>query len=127
MTQSPEKIKKISSLSFEDAMERLENTVRSMENGNVRLEEMIEKFEEGRLLASHCQKKLDSLKQKVLLLTRDGDSPEWQKINTQGIVESRNDFLPEEEEEEEEEEKPSSAIAGTRGQSVPASGDDLPF
>ena len=124
MTQSPEKIKEISSLSFEDAMERLENTVRSMENGSVRLEEMIEKFEEGRLLASHCQKKLDSLKQKVPLLTRDGDSPEWQEINTQGIVESRNDFLPA---EEEEEENPSSAYAGARGQSVPASGDDLPF
>ena len=42
-------------LTFEQAMEKLEHIVASMEQGGVPLEEMIGKFEEGAALASYCQ------------------------------------------------------------------------
>lgn len=94
MMQDSKKIKEISKLSFEEALERLENTVRSMESGEIKLEDMIAKFEEGRVLASLCQKKLDTLKQKVELLTKDDSgNMNWEEINTEGIAESKNDFI----------------------------------
>lgn len=103
MPQESKKIKDFSKLSFEDAMEKLENTVKSMEDGNIKLEEMIQKFEEGRMLAAVCQKKLDSLKGKVELLTKENNHDAvWKDIDTDGITESKNDFIPAEKEIDEE-------------------------
>ncbi len=61
-------------LTFEQAMEKLEQIVASMEQGGVPLEEMIGKFEEGAALASYCQEKLASLKQKMEILVQDRET-----------------------------------------------------
>lgn len=61
-------------LTFEQAMEKLESIVASMERGGVPLEEMIGKFEEGAALASYCQVKLSSLKQKMEILVQDRET-----------------------------------------------------
>lgn len=42
------------SLTFEDAMQRLEQIVRSLERGDVKLEESLQLFQEGTELIRHC-------------------------------------------------------------------------
>ena len=63
-------------MSFEDAMAKLESLVRSMENGNTKLEDVIASFEEAKRLSAYCQQKLETLKRKIEILTKDG--PEGQ-------------------------------------------------
>ena len=63
-------------MSFEDAMAKLESLVRSMENVNTRLEDVIASFEEAKRLSVYCQQKLETLKRKIEILTKDG--PEGQ-------------------------------------------------
>jgi exodeoxyribonuclease VII small subunit len=56
---------------FEEAMERLENIVESLENGDLSLDESLKIFEEGMNLVSFCSKKLEEAEQKVTMLIRD--------------------------------------------------------
>ena len=60
-------------LSFEEALKKLEETVKALESGTVPLEESIRLFEEGVALVKLCNSKLDSAEQKVRLLGRNGD------------------------------------------------------
>ena len=50
--------KEVDALTFEDALERLETILESMENGKTPLAELINQFEEGSTLLKTCQKKL---------------------------------------------------------------------
>ena len=63
----------IEKLSFEDALARLEETVRALESSAVPLDESLTLFEEGIALVKLCNSKLDSAEQKVKILTTDGD------------------------------------------------------
>ena len=58
--------------SFEDAMKRLEKLVDEMEGGELSLEAMIARFEEGQKLIGFCTKKLNEVEKKVELLVRKG-------------------------------------------------------
>ncbi|HAN22040.1 MAG: exodeoxyribonuclease VII small subunit [Clostridiales bacterium GWF2_36_10] len=64
-----EKIKKTDKLTFEDALARLEKIVRSLEEGNVPLENSLALFEEGTKLVRFCSQKIDAAEQKVKILT----------------------------------------------------------
>ncbi len=46
-------------MSYEKAVSRLEEIVDKLENGNLSLEEMMKLYEEGTALAAECSKKLD--------------------------------------------------------------------
>lgn len=59
---------KIEKLSFEDALERLEAILESMENGDTPLAELVAKFEEGSMLLKNCQKKLQDAELKIEVL-----------------------------------------------------------
>lgn len=63
----------ISKLSFEEAMARLEESVRLLEAGNVPLDRSLELFEEGIALVKLCNGKLDAAEQKVVKLRIDPD------------------------------------------------------
>ena len=67
----PDDIKK---LSFEKALEQLEEIVDNLESGNVDLEKSIENYTRGSLLRSHCQAKLDEavLKLEEIKVSSDG-------------------------------------------------------
>ncbi|HMJ91424.1 MAG TPA: exodeoxyribonuclease VII small subunit [Candidatus Acidoferrum sp.] len=52
------KTEKIDELSFEEGIKRLENIVEAMEGGELPLENLMEKFEEGTRLAKVCQDQL---------------------------------------------------------------------
>lgn len=77
----PEQPDELHRLTFEQAMEKLENIVSTMEQGGVPLDEMISKFEEGAKIAAYCQGKLASLKKKMEILVRDRDGKAaWQEF-----------------------------------------------
>ncbi|MBR6807566.1 MAG: exodeoxyribonuclease VII small subunit [Clostridia bacterium] len=58
----------IEKLTFEEALARLEETVRLLESGNVPLDESLALFEEGISLVRLCNGKLDTAEQKVVKL-----------------------------------------------------------
>lgn len=59
-------------MKFEDNLKQLEGLVGKMESGEMNLDEMIKAFEEGRKLVTECQKDLDSIRQRIEKVTKDG-------------------------------------------------------
>ena len=59
-------------MKFEDNLVKLEGLVARMESGEMNLDEMIKAFEEGRKLVAECQKDLDSIRQRIEKVTKDG-------------------------------------------------------
>lgn len=60
-------------LKFEAALQELEETVTKLEGGDLALEEAIELFERGQILAAYCSEKLESAAMRVEMLTGDGE------------------------------------------------------
>jgi exodeoxyribonuclease VII small subunit len=62
-------------ISFEDALARLEEIVKQLEDGELEIEKALTIFEEGTRLSRLCAKKLSSIERRVEVLTknRDGD------------------------------------------------------
>ncbi len=58
---------------FEEAMERLEDIVQSLESSDLSLQDSLEIFEEGVKLISFCSKKLEEAEQKVTMLVKESD------------------------------------------------------
>ena len=61
-------------MTFEDAMEELENLVDSLDKGDVSLDEAIAAYDRGSQLKDHCQKKLNEAKMKVETIQSSGES-----------------------------------------------------
>jgi len=60
-------------LTFENALEKLEDHVRTLEQGELNLDQSLEIFEEGMKLAKFCTKKLDDAEQKIeVLIEKNG-------------------------------------------------------
>ena len=57
--------KKITKMSFEQAIARLEEVVEMLSADNIDLDKMIELYQEGEMLKKHCQIRLDEAKMKV--------------------------------------------------------------
>jgi exodeoxyribonuclease VII small subunit len=62
-----------SKMTFEEAMDRLEQIVRLLEKGDTPLEEAMKLFEEGTALAKKCTARLDAAEKKILKLVRGAD------------------------------------------------------
>ncbi len=60
-------------ITFEQAMQRLEEIVKNLENGNASLDSSLKLFEEGVKLVSECKKQLDNAEQRVKILLENGD------------------------------------------------------
>jgi exodeoxyribonuclease VII small subunit len=58
-------------LSFEVAMERLEEIVEEMESGKMLLDDLLVRYEEGMKLVKVCQERLANAEQKIEIITRD--------------------------------------------------------
>lgn len=58
---------------FEDAMERLEEIVQSLESSDLSLDDSLAIFEEGVKLIGFCSKKLEEAEEKVNLLVKESD------------------------------------------------------
>jgi exodeoxyribonuclease VII small subunit len=55
----------ITAMSFEDALAELEQIVRKLEGGQVKLDEAILSYERGAQLKRHCERKLNEAQQRV--------------------------------------------------------------
>lgn len=60
-------------LSFEQALERLEEIVDQIERGEVSLEESIDRYAEGIALVKQCRAILAKAEEKIQLLAKDED------------------------------------------------------
>lgn len=56
-------------MTYEKAVERLEEIVDRLENGNLPLEDMMKLYEEGTVLASKCAKSLDEAQLRITELS----------------------------------------------------------
>ncbi|MBO4330929.1 MAG: exodeoxyribonuclease VII small subunit [Oscillospiraceae bacterium] len=62
-----------SKMTFEEAMDRLEQIVRLLEKGATPLEEAMKLFEEGTALAKKCAARLDAAEKRIVALVRGAD------------------------------------------------------
>lgn len=68
---------KMSKDNFEESINRLEEIVAELENGNFNLDESINKFEEGMKLAKQCNNILENAEKKItILLENNGEIKE---------------------------------------------------
>jgi exodeoxyribonuclease VII small subunit len=70
--------KEIEKLSFEKAIEELEDIVDSLEEGGLSLEDSLDKFSRGIKLIKYCNEKLSETEKKIEVLIKEDD--ELQKI-----------------------------------------------
>ena len=77
-------------IKFEDALTRLEEIVEKLEEGDLPLEESLSAFEEGIKLSRVCAKLLNEAERKVEILTKGEDG--------QLITETFEEELPEDDE-----------------------------
>lgn len=62
----------MSELKFEEALARLEEIVRSLEQGDAVLDEALVLFEEGVKLARFCNEKLDEAEARIEVMVKEG-------------------------------------------------------
>jgi exodeoxyribonuclease VII small subunit len=71
--------------SLENALERLDALVREMEAGELPLETLIAKYEEGIALTKLCQDKLDRAEERIRIISRDAaGNPVLEEFETSG-------------------------------------------
>ena len=62
---------------FEESMKNLEGIVTELENGNLNLDDSVNKFEEGMKIAKQCNTILEDAEKKItILLEKDGELKE---------------------------------------------------
>ncbi len=61
-------------ITFEEALAKLEEIAKVLEEGDLSLEESLKKFDEGVKLAAFCNEKLEEAQQKVDLLLQKGNA-----------------------------------------------------
>lgn len=66
----------IKKLSFEDALEELEDIVRTLEEGSGALDDSIKAYERGAMLKKHCEQKLSDARTRVekIVVGSDGEA-----------------------------------------------------
>lgn len=61
-------------LSFEENLEKLEEIVKKLENGDVPLDDAIKEFNEAMVLAKKCDEKLKSAEETITKIVNNDDS-----------------------------------------------------
>ena len=61
-------------MSFESAMEELELIAKSLEKGDLNLDDSIKKFEEGMKISKECNKFLENAEKKITVLINNDDN-----------------------------------------------------
>ncbi len=96
--------KPLEELTFEEAMERLEEIVSQLDRGDLALEEAIKLFQEGTALRQICERKLAEAEAIVEQLIVPKQEPEEEEAQTDNIDSTtwQGSLLSSEEEDEEE-------------------------
>ena len=61
--------------SFEESLAELEKIVSEMESGQLPLDEMMRRFEEGQKLAASCTRELDAIRRRIEKVVSAPDAP----------------------------------------------------
>lgn len=69
--------------SFEDALARLEEIVETMEEGEISLDDLLEKYEEGNNLLKICNKRLRDAELKIELLKKNENGETISPLETE--------------------------------------------
>ncbi len=75
---------KLSGLSFEDALKRLEAIVHSLESGAASLEDSIALYSEGQALKAHCEAKLAQATARIEAI-QSGDGASGDAVGTRAF------------------------------------------
>jgi exodeoxyribonuclease VII small subunit len=75
----------MTSLPFEEALNRLETIVKRLETGELPLEEGLAVFEEGVTLSRACQAQLDQAERRIETLTAPGTTPPDSQASGKGF------------------------------------------
>lgn len=59
-------------ISFEEAMKKLEEIAKQLEQNDLDLDKAVEKFEEGMKLSKKCSEILENAEKKITILINDG-------------------------------------------------------
>lgn len=62
--------------SFEASLDKLEDIVQKLEDGDLSLDDSLKLFEEGIKLSRECKERLDSAERRIEVLTKDADGNE---------------------------------------------------
>lgn len=74
--------------SFEHAMERLEAIVEQMESGNLPLEDILARYEEGNRLVRHCTEQLSAAGKRIEIITQNASgAPEVSEFDPEAAPE----------------------------------------
>ena len=65
--------KEIAEMSFEDALQALEEIVKSLESGDVKLDQAIDNYAKGAALKRHCENKLREAHAKIETISLDAN------------------------------------------------------
>ena len=68
MKESNKLPKSLANLSFEEQMQRLEEIVEILDDGDTALDEMLKLYEEGMKRSQYCRQYLETAEQKVTLI-----------------------------------------------------------
>ena len=72
----------IQNTTFEKGLEKLESIVEEMESGDLPLDDLIKKYEEGSKLLKHCDSKIKDAEKKIeLLRNKDWENPDLQDFD----------------------------------------------
>lgn len=77
-------------LTFEESLERLEELVDILENGDISLEESLNYYKEGIELSSFCSKELEEAEKQVIMLQKNA---EGKFVEKPFFIEENNDEL----------------------------------
>lgn len=75
--------KDIAALNFEDALAQLEEIVRDLEGGQVKLDKAVESYERGAMLKRHCETKLADARMKIEKITGLGDAMKLENVDSE--------------------------------------------
>lgn len=102
MSKGHSKPPAVQKLSFEDAMNELEQLVEQIESGEIGLEEAIKRYERGIALIQRCRTVLDSAEQRIAELTTNAQGElavgEEAAVEAEGQAEGQQDGEEPEEE-----------------------------
>jgi exodeoxyribonuclease VII small subunit len=75
---------------FESAMTELESIVKTLENGQLPLEQSLEHFERGIALSRYCHTRLEKAEQRVEVLTQSGETTSAPRALTDTLTSSED-------------------------------------
>lgn len=76
-------------VSFEQALQRLEAIVGEMEDGDLDLETMISRFEEGRRHLKFCTAKLNDVERRIEMLVKKDDAMTLEPFDETSVTDDR--------------------------------------